>query len=350
MISKYNSDKIKFISFFLMVLVVILHAQNVSSRVSGFNPDSFNIAFQTYISGGICSIAVPFFFMISGFFFFKGIKNLTLEIYKEKIYKRIRTILIPYLIVSALGILFFLLLQAPSFTRSFFYNKLVVDYTFIELVKAWLIGPLPYQLWFIRNLMIICLMSPVIYFIIKKIKVVFILFLLIMWLVFSFVSYNLITSIVFFCIGGFLSIRNIELPDKRDGNSKQVYLLIMVWFILIYLGYIGLKSFEYDIVLQMIKQLSTIIGIVSVWFLYDILHIKNADNKILKYSFFLYLFHEPMLTIVIKLLFYMGGKTPAVSTLVYIISPIVVISVCIIVGMIMNKKTPVIYNLITGNR
>ena len=63
-VDRYLSNKIKNISFLLTILVVILHAYNIDNTIS-------IVSFiQTFISHGIATIAVPIFFMISGYLFF----------------------------------------------------------------------------------------------------------------------------------------------------------------------------------------------------------------------------------------------------------------------------------------
>jgi surface polysaccharide O-acyltransferase-like enzyme len=66
--NKILSSKISFFSFWLIVMVVLLHStvgvEEYTSSTSKFG------ALQRYISFGLCQIAVPFFFIISGYLFF----------------------------------------------------------------------------------------------------------------------------------------------------------------------------------------------------------------------------------------------------------------------------------------
>ena len=69
------SNKIKNISLILTILVVFLHAYNLEESNSVININGF---IQNFISYGVCTIAVPLFFMISGYLFFYKI-NPTLQ-------------------------------------------------------------------------------------------------------------------------------------------------------------------------------------------------------------------------------------------------------------------------------
>lgn len=65
--SKELSNKIKNISLILTFLVVILHAYNLENSETVLSINSF---IQNFISYEICTIAVPTFFMISGYLLF----------------------------------------------------------------------------------------------------------------------------------------------------------------------------------------------------------------------------------------------------------------------------------------
>ena len=93
----------------------------------------------------------------------------------------------------------------------------------------------------------------------------------------------------------------------------------------------------------------------AVWGIYD-LWFKNYDLSSKKYyniaklSFFLFVFHEPILTIVKKAMFYALGTNEIKSLLIYLVAPIVTITICLITGYIIKNKTSKLNSLITGNR
>lgn len=81
-----QSKVISFLRFPLIVAVVFIHSQPHEVIIGGISlVDSNNLNTYTYvnflISGVIARVAVPLFFFISGFLFFKGV--LTLNLIKE---------------------------------------------------------------------------------------------------------------------------------------------------------------------------------------------------------------------------------------------------------------------------
>ena len=91
---KYLSNKIKNISLILTFLVVILHAYNLENSEDVLSINSF---IQNIISYGICTIAVPMFFLISGYLFFYKFDP-TLQGLINKYKKRFKSLVIPFVI------------------------------------------------------------------------------------------------------------------------------------------------------------------------------------------------------------------------------------------------------------
>ena len=90
----YTSQKIKITSFLLMIMVVFLHSYNLDikqgSQLVFFEKD-YNWLIQNFISYGITRIAVPLFFLISGFLFVYS-SSFSLEDYKVKVPTRVRSV------------------------------------------------------------------------------------------------------------------------------------------------------------------------------------------------------------------------------------------------------------------
>ena len=70
-INSVLSLKIKNVMFFCMLLVVVLHASAPTLNMPGFVHDGTTLKFiQAFLGEGITRMAVPAFFMMSGFLFF----------------------------------------------------------------------------------------------------------------------------------------------------------------------------------------------------------------------------------------------------------------------------------------
>ncbi len=352
--NKELSRKFTVISFLSMVLVVILHANNMVINLSSGNiivPKGYNSLIQDFFTQGISRIAVPLFFIISGYLYFLNIKG-TFSEFKSKIGKRIKTILIPYLFWSGWGLAFYTILQSHPMAQNFFTNGLIKDMHIEEILKILFFNPLPFQLWFLRDLMILVFFSPLLFFAIKYLRELAIFLAFIPWISGYFYGFINTDSLLFFMFGGYLAIF-----DKLVSFDwkKYAYLLFSFWILLVIINSIllfqGISIFDFW--MSVLNKVTLLVGVVAIWIIYDQLdgnaNIK-AFNPLFSFSFFLYAFHEPVLTMVKKGLFFVLGNSQLVSFTVYILAPTLTIILSISVGFLLKKYIPKIYDLATGGR
>ncbi|RWX02396.1 acyltransferase family protein [Flavobacterium cerinum] len=351
---EYLSLKLKVISFVSMLLVVFLHSYNLVVNLDSeviLLDQGYSSFIQNFFSQGICRVAVPLFFSISGYLFFLNTKG-TLNEFVSKFNKRLKTIVVPYLFWSVSWLLFFLFLQSIPQLAMFFYNKNIIDYTAKEIVTAILIHPIPYQLWFLRDLMCLVILAPLLFFLIKKTKYFALALVLIIW----FFDLNLIVlgneSLFFFVVGSFISIHKNEILAKKITKGALVYTLI--WLAILLIKTL-LMQYRYDdaFVISFLHKVSVLIGILAVWSLYDSLVFNSGmktNSKVLNYSFFIFVLHEPMLQFLKKILFYLTYKNELISLIIYFAAPIITIIICLFAGFILKRIAPKFYLFICGGR
>ena len=355
--NEYLRDKLKVISFFSMIMVVYLHSYNLIIKMSGDTHlinNGYNSFIQDFVSNGLTRIAVPLFFIISGYLFFLSIENGYISEFLVKYKKRIYTLLIPYLLWSVFGILFYLFLQTIPISKPFFTKELIKDYSLADLLYVIFYKPISYQLWFVRDLIILVFLSPIIFWFLKYFKYYFILLLLITWLIG--LDYILFSNeaLLFFVIGSFFSTIKVNFQKLKFKNQ---YLFFSIsWMMLVLcktvLTYIG---FENSWVLIVLHKTSIFFGISAIWFSYDkLFENKDVSNlkiyPIFKYSFFLYAFHEPILTVFKKVLYFILGTTELTSFIIYLSAPIFTIFLVVLCGFYLKTVSPRFYSLMTGGR
>ena len=163
-IDDLQSRTVDWLRYPLMVLIVILHTDTAllwSMPHEGL-PETLY-----YILRTISLVAVPLFFIFSGYWFFRQPETFTLDTYREKIRKRVRTLLIPYLFWNffswALQLIVVVLLgHADWIPTEVFYPKNFID-NFIGYGEGHQGMPKAFQLWFLRDLIVVCLISPLLY-------------------------------------------------------------------------------------------------------------------------------------------------------------------------------------------
>ncbi len=344
---KQLSQKLHNINATLVLMVVFIHAQNVNDRINGFEASPWNRNFQDFISSGLCFIAVPLFFMMSGFFFFREV--MTLGDFVPLIKKRVKTLLVPYFIVSLLGICFFIFLQSVPFAKKYFNNQL--DLAPLALLKTWLLFPLPYQLWFLRNLFVLSLLSPLIYWIVKKGRIYTICVLTLAWLLITdLLLHNLILCFWAFSFGAYCRIHRMELVSRHQMKPHSI-LFVLFWFAAVAVAML-VKLPGLDFVLS---NLSIILGILAIWKIFDERFVSDIYGKpgvkyLKQFAFLVYLFHEPLLTIFIKILFSIGGISDFSSVIAYFLAPALSICLCVVIAISLKKYFIKGYQLVSGNR
>lgn len=346
------SVKLKSLSFLLMVCVVFFHAHNMNTGSTGQHR-GYSLFIQNFLGDGLTRIAVPLFFTISGYLFFLSIKGSATE-FITKYKKRVRTLLIPYLFWSVWGLLVFFILQTIPQSKVFFNHGLIINYTTSQLLHTVFLDSLSYQLWFLKDLIVLIIISPVIYWLIGFFNVFFIIILATAWFYnLDFVIF-LNESVLFFAIGAFISLKQNQLLTFRF--KKQSLVLAFFWFVIVLIKTIlsQLEMINLTTYFIIIK-ISVLFGVPAVWGLYDVLFTKKDLSKskvypLFSFTFFLYGFHEPLLTILKKGLLFALGKSELASLAAYFFTAILAISISILVGCCLSKITPRFYSVITGGR
>lgn len=338
MISSYNSNKIRFFSSFLIVMVVYLHSYYTEG-------EQYPISryLQDFIGGGICGAANYMFFLISGYLFFHNIGDF-LSI-KQKMRKRVQSLLVPYILWNVIFLFwYFVLGLIPSLSDKFVNGSIIIrlmNVSWYEGLYEIFVMPAAFQLWFLRDLMIFVSLSPVIYWMIIRLKSLFPLMLLLGSLFEPTVGF-----LAMFVLGGYLSVKEIYIDDltMRLKRVLPIFLLVYIIGAVVYPLHIDwVKPFHACIYLS---------GIISLWCLYDVFSISKVRwyEPFLGYSFFIYCFHIPFFNIVKKLNIMILGAGQTNLILLYFVNPIITITIIVLIAKLFQRVTPNVYLVLTGYR
>ena len=168
-----QSRTISYLRFLMAFAVVLLHAS--AAGADGDLPVYSTLSIL--LGQGFCRIAVPCFFLISGYLFFKGLASWDWGAWTTKLKRRVHTLLIPYLLWNILAAV---LIYGYNWLRVRFGNgdpAALAEMTDRWGPCAWRIFwdydqgmPLDYPLWFIRNLIFYTLATPLVFVLCKYLK------------------------------------------------------------------------------------------------------------------------------------------------------------------------------------
>lgn len=347
-ISPYLSDKIKIISLIAITMVIYIHTY----YTEGENYPYF-MSLQRFLGGiGISGIANPLFYLISGYLFFININSVHQCF--PKIKKRFHTLFIPYILANTLAFILYSTLDGISRLSPTLYNIInfhILDWLQLDLITLlkniyW--EPVAFQLWFIRDMILFVLLTPIIYYILKfssqrKWSSIILLFVLLL----CYFATNL--HVIWMAIGGIISMSNIiNIAEYHPTKKKDIvmYVSATVFLFFVVCNSFNIYTFEYGY---------AIFGVMAFWLLYD----KIAKGRLFctnhnlaiacSLSFFIYLIHEPILLIFKKIPLLIFNNEIAL-TIYFLTVPIVFVTITIFIGNLLRKYIPKLFSIYVGGR
>jgi len=351
------STKISSISLVLIVFVLMIHSMNyVWSGTQVIYPvhlmDKINIYVQNFASNGFARVSVPFFFLISGFFFFR---SFSYNVYSSKLKARFHTLLVPYIFWGSLVVFVYYILQLIPYAESYFSKTLIRERSLVDVLFISWVEPLNYPLWFLRELVLLVIVSPVIYYLYSKLKLVFFIVPFGLWLFGFFDTSTELTffkseSFLFFSLGILLA-QNISLLHKTITNTVFYSFVVLYFLLLLFKTWILSFSDIYmaSQLLIVFSQLMKLMGIFVIWFLFDRLSLTGI-KFLIPFTFLIFVFHEPMLTIFTKGGYALFGVNSISSFFLYFFSPILVVTILYYFGWGLMKHFPRFSKIVTGGR
>ena len=295
--------------------------------------------------------AVPMFYFISGFLFFNGISN-TYTLFAI-IKRRFRTLFVPFVIAAIFYPSFFVIMEIIPEVSNYInrpsYLKLFKEMSSVDVLNSLFYGasdgwPWAYHLWFMRDLITVVLLSPIIYMIRKWIGYWIIALVLLLYLMFP--NYWFIYAMFWFVSGSFFLYYFSKVPIWLVIISLCTFSVLSIYRL-----YFG--EYAYNI----FKVLEISAGIVFFWRLYDYLYGRQFCLNIhipfsvaCQFTFFLYLYHEPLFHLLVKATVIIFGANSFGYSMSIIIPPIIIVIIGTLFGRFLKTKLPKFYAVISGGR
>lgn len=334
-------------SALLCMMVVMIH--NSIPHYFSYNADSL----ESYIHYGIThylkllyACAVPSFFIISGFLFFRNYQK---DDYVRKLKSRVHTLLIPYLLWNLFGLLTEMLSKIPFFSSMATINSTPFSW------QSVLLGIFFHKytiLWFVFMIIVYAIAAPILFHIVQRVKVFYVVFSLLLLTFFIFdsdVSYPFgirveYSSILYYLLGSYLGLHFKDFFSYR--THVNVYILTLGLMVTVVLENSIKGYFFYSHVFCNLIKLSFL------YFIFAKIEDRIIERKWFGATFFIYAFHLPVMRFTTGILRFFFGEInfPLKELTLYLSSFGVVMLVCLVVAHNLEIYTPRIYKLLTGNR
>ena len=339
-----TSDAIAWLRFPLIFFVILLHGYSVV-QIPGDHAVFFKTAYP--LSLWIGETGVPGFLFISGFLFFLSKKT-----YGEKLQSRFHTLLVPYIIWNALLLVAYLLAYVLGHPQDI-NGRNMADYGWMDYVRLfWDRGsfdngnfvPLLCPYWYIRNLLLLSIASPLIYVLVRYVRELFLLSMAVWWMLTPHNAF-IPQSLLFFSFGAYFSIHE-RVPLLVFSREKRLVMGLCI--VLGLADIITHVAFPTPFNLQ-IHRMSLIANIPALFLLADFCARHGFQSDLLTSSaFIVFSIHYPLIVVMRKgCAHYFAQANDAVQTALYIGCVITVTALSLLFYQLLPHS---IRNLLSGNR
>ena len=334
--SDANFHKITYTQFVLSLMVIMIHTYNVDV----YNIDGTVFAYFEQEISCLSRIAVPTFFAISGFLFFR---NYDLSQTLNKWQRRIFSLVIPLVVWNVIAYLYYLVLSFIPFVSNNMNVKVNMPTTITDIISILFSTEYNNVAWYLVNLIVYVLFAPLIYLVLKN-KYLGIIAILGMPLFGCIISNNYLIQSMYFMFGAYfgLHFRHIVL---RKG-PKKVGLLAAVAFLLLSQVLFLLKGNTTDYFSDIILLLM----IPSLWVAVDCFDFRNAPKWWITISFYTYMIHSFILESIEKVILIAFGKNLAGSIIDYFVAPAVTFLIIVLSAYFLRTFCKPAWRLLTGSR
>lgn len=366
-----QSQVIQFLRLPLVVLVLFIHSNfnGVSESWSVLwtaNETSVGPAMPTmgmvidFISGSLGLLANPFFFFISGVLFFRE-GTFSKELYVQKLTNRIFSLLIPYILWNLIYLFMLSIVEGMKPGWTAIVDKPIEDFGFTDWLLAFWdtsrIGnqggqtaPIAVQFWFIRDLIVLSILSPLVYRVISWLsavrkEAVLVLFMALLYATRWFDGVPGISAqgLLFFSFGAYFGITRQKFTDVMR-PLKWGGLFFAVFFFQMEspnLMYAGLIVFVISVVTRFIEERQR----------------RNAATMIIPpflsdASFFVFAYHTLPLGVILYL--FKADIINPVNSLMgfvyFLLTPMLLLLLGAGIFHLLNRMFPKVMSILTGGR
>lgn len=342
-----TSESITWLRFPLIFFIIMLHCFS-SVRLSGNHSTYFQVIYPFSLWLG--ETGVPAFFFISGFLFFLSKKS-----YSQKLKTRFHTLFIPYILWNTSLFGLYLIAFLWGYPQDI-NGKSIPDFTLQDYLRIfWDRGsydngnfvPLLCPFWYIRNLLIMSILSPILLYIIKYVRE-FILFAVAIWWLFTPHNAFIPQTILFFSLGAYFSIHNKE-PLEFFIRNKIFFIAL---FAIFSIADITVHSLYPTSINLQIHRLALIFNIPTLFLLADYCCQRDFKSKLLpNAAFIIFSVHYPITVGIRKIcVAQFGGASDLIQILLYFGCVIVVTAISLLIYIFMDRYFPKVKNILSGNR
>lgn len=379
------SRKITGFSFILTIFVIWIHAVNaglcslqlndiasineaadidvqllssgVAAAAGGFGI-KLCFCIQKILGTGLGQIAVPGFFAMSGYLFFKDSdRTVDLAYFVKKWKRRISSLLIPFLLWNTIYYIIYVIIGKAGTDANSIFNGVVFNRY----------NPV---FWYLRELLVLTVLTPIIYILLKNknaaLSVLCLSFILAVF--YDLLPYHIVNedALFYYMTGAFASLHLKYSVETENAKWKKIFILALMafamfesictvcegWLRMILSGTIGGRAAGYIMLFSLINLISSRTSKASKAS-YDMKCKSDKAGDVpafMQFNFLIYALHYLEIRF-FRLLFKAVGMDFIITeSLGFLLMPVFCTAVSVAVGIIMKRYIPKTYRILTGGR
>ena len=340
----------------LMIGVVLIHAYDPVRATHGElislqGRAGFSDFVMFLLSQVIGRLSVPMFFAMSGFFFATAIPWRNSEKLVSALVQRARTLLVPFLFWNILLTTMFLCLHFLGFYQpaadSRYSGLFVSSFWGLMDISLGMTGyPIAYQFWFLRDLIVVVLLCAVPLAFLSRVSLAVVTAIFgVMWLL-NIWNWEIPATGSFFWLLFGCSVARWSLLESVSRLPKSLFAL----YVCAALSEFALVEYDWYVIFH---RLILFLGVLNIYriatYFTDGSILSGFSARHGNAAFFLFAFHEPLLTVCKKVAF-LWATGPAQALGVYFFVAFFVIVVSLWAYRILDAVAPGILRFATGGR
>lgn len=349
------SQKLKAVSFLCAMLVVVIHCPILNKREWISNPEyrasipvvcsALHMVIDVFTRG-----AVPLFFAISGFLVAVKFRP-DCSWYLRTLKKRVLTLFVPFVLWNVIYLFVNVVLGR---TQLCFDGAGIVAASRLILGWDFKSGVACFQLWFIRNLLVFIVLSPLLVWLFRR-PVIGLLALIALAILAAFNVWSPLISyagVLYFSIGLFFGFNHNAWEEwlRRHCRTMRIGTGAMAVALICIGCWVGYDGARYETYRTLMIPLS--LGVMGVlWFGTDfLLHCLACFRNFFSLSFFIYAVHVLVVSFVSLVLGKCGLTGCSFIGLVGLLKIVLVVVLTIILGLAVRRYSRHSFLILTGGR
>ncbi|MDD3251259.1 MAG: acyltransferase family protein [Lachnospiraceae bacterium] len=339
-------NKIIWFSFAFSLLVVWVHSYNAELYL-GLTIEMAQIYRAEHrIGDWIGQIAVPGFFMISAYLFYR---DFTWKKLKGKWTRRINSVLVPFILWNTIYYLGYVIGSRLPWVADVV-GKGIIPFTLPALVDAIMHYTYNYVFWYLFQLILLILLAPVLYPVLKCVwsRIVF---LAALWgLAICGLRLPLVNvdALIYYATAASFALagqkERARRPVEAAGSPSRAAVGLSLIVLAACAYCMGLRrAFAPCFIL------CRLFAVAGLWLIVPGQRLPQA-KEFMRYNFFLYATHFAFVRFINKAGAMLFAATWQGTFLIYLLMPFLVLGISTVLGRVLRKCCPSIWNIINGRR